>query len=427
MALARPSKGETDDDEKGLIASTIDLALTPIRPFVSRPALRTYLKTFLLLSTALVLFAAACTAYATFYWNYVPALGFEREAWLQFDDVHGAFPGTGGERGGGDELFKATVTHPWAEVDLREEVASQQGYDVVVEVTLPRTQGNREAGNWMLDVSLLAFPTRKSGDSEILARSRRPAIMTYRSSPTELVHRLASLPRSLVSTQQSEAETLVLPIFDQVSFPKGSTNLPSTLRLELQSPRRLEIYSVLVKFRARFRGLRWLMYNHRILSAFIFISAFWGVEVVVAGIVWLLIASKLGGRSGITSDEKPERRGRVKHEQDDDDDDGVVGMSDTERQFPTLSSQAPLRYRAVKDEGPGVVKIEAEEEISAQDLRDALPVGVEADDEDEDADLFLDSGIGTSLESSNTRPGGSVRKRRSRDRGPPGPVGDGEW
>ncbi|KAK6429679.1 hypothetical protein LTR95_014174, partial [Oleoguttula sp. CCFEE 5521] len=97
------------------------------------------------------------------------------------------------------------------------------------------------------------------------------------------------------------------------------------------------------------------------------------------------------------------------------------------RQFPTLSSQAPLRYRAVKDEGPGVVKIEAEEEISAQDLRDALPIGGEADDEDEDADLFLDSGIGTSLESSNTRPGGSVRKRRSYERGPPGPVGDGGW
>ncbi|OQO10665.1 hypothetical protein B0A48_03963 [Cryoendolithus antarcticus] len=424
MALT-PTKDETEDDEQGLIASTIDLALTPIRPFISRPALRTYLKTFLLLSTALVLFAAACTAYATFYWNYVPALGFEREAWLQFDDVHGTFADIRREGNGEAGLVKGTVTHPWAEVDLRGEVVSQQGYDVVIEVTMPRTQGNREAGNWMLDVSLLASPTRTSGDSEVLARSRRPAIMTYRSSPTELVHRLASLPRSLVSTQQSEAETLVLPVFDQVSFPKGTANLPSTLRLELQSPRRLEIYAVLVKFRARFRGLRWLMYNHRILSAFIFTSAFWGVEVVVAGIVWLLVASKLGGSSEKVHSSKTEQRGRIKHEHDDDD--GGVGMSDAERQFPTLSSQAPLRYRAVKVEGPGVVKIEAEEEISVQDLRDALPVGGEADDEDEDADLFLDSGIGTSLESSNTRPGGSVRKRRSKESGPPGPVGDGGW
>ncbi|KAK6401023.1 hypothetical protein LTR95_019239, partial [Oleoguttula sp. CCFEE 5521] len=317
MALT-PTKGETEDDEQGLIASTIDLALTPIRPFVSRPALRTYLKSFLLLSAALVLFGAACTAYATFYWNYVPALGFEREAWLQFDDVHDASVGTGRERESSHGQVQGTITHPWAEVDLRGEVVSQQGYDVVVEITMPRTQGNREAGNWMLDVSLLASPTRTSGDSEVLARSRRPAIMTYRSSPTELVHRLASLPRSLVSTQQSEAETLVLSVFNQVSFPKGSTNLPSTLRLELQSPRRLEIYSVLVKFRARFRGLRWLMYNHRILSAFIFISAFWGVEVVVAGIVWLLVASKFGGPSDNVHSGKTEQRGRVKHEYNDD-------------------------------------------------------------------------------------------------------------
>ncbi|KAK6400941.1 hypothetical protein LTR95_019249, partial [Oleoguttula sp. CCFEE 5521] len=336
MALT-PTKDETEDDEQGLIASTIDLALTPIRPFISRPALRTYLKTFLLLSTALVLFGAACAAYATFYWNYVPALGFEREAWLQFDDVHGTSARIGSEGKGAAGLEERIVKHPWAEVDLRGEVVSQQGYDVVVEITMPRTQGNREAGNWMLDVSLLASPTRTSGDTEVLARSRRPAIMTYRSSPTELVHRLASLPRSLVSTQQSEAETLVLPIFDQVSFPKGTANLPSTLRLELQSPRRLEIYTVLVKFRARFRGLRWLMYNHRILSAFIFISAFWGVEVVVAGIVWLLVASKLGGSSDKVHNGKTEPRGRIKHEHEDDD--GGIGMSDTERQFPTLSSQ----------------------------------------------------------------------------------------
>lgn len=91
------------------------------------------------------------------------------------------------------------------------------------------------------------------------------------------------------------------------------------------------------------------------------------------------------------------------------------GLSDTERTFPTYSRQPPLRYSSPK------VKEEKEEKGQIPDVPVA---GVDADDEDEDADfladepaplrggLHSDSGLGTSLESSGPRRE-AVRRRRS--------------
>jgi seipin len=130
------------------------------------------------------------------------------------------------------------------------------------------------------------------------------------------------------------------------------------------------------------------------------------VEMVFAGIAWAVLVAYLGPAFK-TEERKPMR---IKDEATSEDEEHAF-LSDTERTFPTLSNQQPLRFRSPE------IKEEKKEETPSAEVRlqDVPPLtSLEADDEDEDGDYFLDSGIGTSMESgSGSRPG-SMRKRRGR-------------
>lgn len=298
-----------------------------------------------------------------------------------------------------------------------------QRYDVVLELTLPRTQENVGAGNFMLEVNMHGpyekgssiMETVQAGiapgkqETAVLATSRRPAIMQYRSTVTELAHKLTELHWYLLGFRQ-EAEKLRISMFESVEFPKGWRNVPSTLKLEVQSTHRLQIYDAKAVFRARFRGLRWLMYNHRIISAIVFVSTFWTTEMVFAGLAWGLLTVILSkGPLELKAEEVHEVAERIKAEPEDDDDNEMPRLSDTERTFPTLTGQQRLRYQAKP-------RVKVEEEEPAVMVPEHVTKAAEADveDEDEDADFFLDSGLGTSLESSGPARRDSMRRRRGR-------------
>lgn len=385
------------------------IILKPFRIVLSKPALRAYLTTALIFITALFLLAAASTAYTLFYWSYVPRIGFSRDIHLQWDDVYPA----GQEHG----LGRAYNHFPHGTVSLEGDVVSAQAYDVKLEIELPRTRKNREVGNFMLDVSLLGstgiLDTLKDGlttsqyseAASVLARSRRPASLHYRSLPVEMLHRVTQLPWYLLGVRD-ESESLTIDVFERTSFARGSSSVPTALKLEVQSSERMQIYSAKAIFHARFRGLRWLMYNHRVISAVVFVGLFWGVEMVFAGIAWAVLIAYLGPAFK-TEEQRPVR---IKEEVTSDDEERGF-LSDTERTFPTLSNQQPLRFRSPE------IKEEKKEEDPSNGVRlqDVPPLtNLEADDEDEDGDYFLDSGIGTSMESGGGSRPGSMRKRRGR-------------
>lgn len=287
----------------------------------------------------------------------------------------------------------------------------------------------------MLDVSLLAaasplskartnlLTTVKEGltaptpgsEDHILARSRRPAILHYRSLPLELAHQMVHLPWYLLGLS-SETETLSIPVFERTEFPRG-TGAPEALHLEVQSTQRMQIYTARAVFRARFAGLRWVMYNHRILSGVVFVGVFWSVEMVFAGLAWVVLGAYLGGggRPGMVRIKQEEEEDGEGSEEEDEEENAF--LSDTERTFPTLSGQQPLRFRSPDST---VVKEEKVDDDGTVEMRledvPAATTALEADDEDDEGrrDYFMDSGIGTSMESgSGSRPG-SVRKRRGR-------------
>ncbi|SMR45832.1 unnamed protein product [Zymoseptoria tritici ST99CH_1E4] len=419
MALRKGKAMIEDDEEKeqhrSLIGAGVDLALRPVRPFLSRPAIRAYLTTILFALTAFLLLGLAITSYALFYWSYIPRIGFSRTVHLQFDHVLHR------------QHDPATINpFPHGTIKLTPDLVSAQGYDIMVEMTLPHTPSNRDAGNFMLEAKLYAsegiIPTVQANlapetsplpSTQALATSRRPALLPYRSRLVNLLQTVMELPY-YVFNFRSETTTLKIPLFDRVSFPRGWRNTPSTMHLEVQSAHTLQISSATVHFRARFSGLRWLMYNHRIISALAFITTFWMTELLFAGLAYGALAMYASSASDkpVKAELKAEvdsKTARIKQEAEDD---RPATLSDTERTFPTLSSQAPLHYTSPADM---FVKQEPAEDL---DVPEHVARAVEADDEDEDEDEafdFRDSGIGTSLESS----GGvgrkdSIRKRRGR-------------
>lgn len=237
-----------------------------------------------------------------------------------------------------------------------------------------------------------------------LARSRRPAILPYRSPIVDQLYKLTQLHWYLLGWR-SETDSLKVSMFEGVEFSRGWRNVPASMLVQIQSTNRMQIYSAKAMFRAKFRGLRWLMYNHRIISAVVFIGAFWITEMVFTGLAWAIGTGYFTPSDGAQAQESSqENRERVKTE-DEDEQNG--NLSDTERTFPTSSKQQPLRYQSPP------IKHEEDEEPVVLPEHTSRATEADDEDEDEDADVFLDSGIGTSLESSATRRD-SVRKRRGR-------------
>jgi seipin len=238
-------------------------------------------------------------------------------------------------------------------------------------------------------------------------------------------------------------------MFERVSFSRGYRNIPTALTLSLQTQPHsaipLQIYSAKILFRARFQGLRWFVYNYRIISWMLFSTIFYILTISSMAITWGLVsyfifpAKPLAQKTLKTESEEAEQSNghvskadssrKIKAEKEEDDsslDAALADMSDTPTQFPTLSKQMPLRFPVQpqrSDTGRSPIKREPEttghEPLAAATAEDA------ADDEEDDDDGLLvasvdndrravDSGIGTSMESENMVTGGLMKRRSSR-------------
>ncbi|KUL91950.1 hypothetical protein ZTR_01088 [Talaromyces verruculosus] len=223
------------EEEESIVWRTARVGFTPFRALFSKEARKTYLGAILFLSTSVALFCVAAVAYWVFYLNYVPQIGLTRVVHLQF----------------GDE-------HPWGVTSLRSDLASLQQYDVSVSLKLPRTPANLATGNFMLDLTLHSPPQTSivgiNTSTTLIAHSRRPAILTYTSPLVDTAHTLSRMPLYLIGWR--EAETLEVPMFENLEFARGWRNVPASLRLEIQSREQMQLYGAEVNFRAKFRGLR---------------------------------------------------------------------------------------------------------------------------------------------------------------------------
>lgn len=327
------------------------------------------------------------------------------------------------------------MSHPYGVAGIQKgTLASRQKYNVVVKLWMPRTDANLAAGNFMLDLQLLGpapapSPTLSDVSSgvevrhggEVLARSRRPAILTFRSAMVELGYRLVRLPWYLVGWGY-EAERVSVGMLEGFEFEKGWRNEPSAVRVEMQSSGILQVYGVRVIFTARFSGLRYLMHSHRLLSFFLFTTSFWSVSMTFLFLTWSFLTFLLSPTS--TSSPPPPLPAQPLDTKTPPD----FSLSDTSRTFPTFSQHPPLRYSASDSRVKREVKSEDHDDgrPRLEDIPPRTP-GDADDEEDEDVDFIVsypeppipeDSGLGTSLESGFEHRGGmSARSGRRGDGG----------
>ncbi|KAF7592501.1 hypothetical protein BBP40_012791 [Aspergillus hancockii] len=279
--------------------------------------------------------------------------------------------------------------NPWGTASLGSELVSLQPYDINIELELPRTPSNLAAGNFMLDLSLLSHPstsiiTGTNSSRYTISQSRRPAILTYASPLVDTASKLSLMPFYVFGWQR-EAEKLVVPMMERVEFSRGWRNLPESLRLEISSHGQMQFYKAKVEFRARFTGLRWMMYKWKITSFLIFSSLFWSICMTSASVAWVVLASLSSASSG-------GRELDVKKESDDE---------TTIKEEPSEENSSPLEAPSSSEKG----RLKREDEYEADDDESGGSPG------DRGVGLSEEVGSGTGLESAEAR---GAQRRRSR-------------
>lgn len=115
----------------------------------------------------------------------------------------------------------------------------------------------------MLDLSLLAPPASstalKSTDlsSDVLAHSRRPAILTYVSPIIDTANTISALPWYILGWR-SEKEVLEVSMFEGLVFARGWRNLPQSVKVVIEADEKMQFYETSIKIVAKFSGLRYL-------------------------------------------------------------------------------------------------------------------------------------------------------------------------
>ncbi|PLB53003.1 adipose-regulatory protein [Aspergillus steynii IBT 23096] len=360
--------GSTDgeiNEQPTLLSRAINTSAAFIQPLISKRAQKAYLGTLLLFLSAICMVVVSTIAYGIFYYKIIPQVGLERVVHLQFGDGH-----------------------PWGTTSLGSGLISLQPYDVSVELELPRTPSNLGTGNFMVDLTLIPGPSSPILDSanastDPFLRSRRPAILTYASPLIDTASKLSFMPFYVLGWQR-ESEKLQVPMMERIQFARGRRNIPDRLRLEIHSQQQMQIYKAKVAFRARFTGMRWLMYNWRITSFFVFTFMFWSTSMISASIVWIVLATF--ANSGTD--------GKVTVKKEDRDETRI-------KQEPLEESTSPLESSldTSNDQPERRVKKEKEYQVESQ-----------ADDESEGSPDKQTSGAGTGLESSGAQ--GVQRRRR---------------
>ncbi|KAL9096603.1 MAG: hypothetical protein Q9165_001090 [Trypethelium subeluteriae] len=352
---------EPEEDRRGILIIAKDALIAPFHIITSKPAQRAYLSTTLLLAASLLLFVSSIIAYFLFYTAYIPRISFSRTLHLQFPVSNPTL-----------EPSSHPATHPWpyGVAELHGEVVSQQPYDISLELWLPRSPGNLALGNFMLDLELLgataaSAPSPAShplhpdaplvagyrNESAVLARSSRPATLTYYSPVVDGVGVAAGLPLYAVGWKKEE-EKLEVGMMEGVEFRRGWGNVPRGARVVVRTDGsgggRLQVYGCEVKFVARFGGLRWFMYQHRILSFLFFTTIFWVVSQTTTLLAYLTLSRIIFPTTPTTRPVKHERPAPtpIKPDSDHDSDTSNPSLSDTSRTFPTLRHQSPLHFSA---------------------------------------------------------------------------------
>lgn len=386
-------------------------------------AQRTLVNLGLLIGTSLVLLPIAVVASILFFNNYLPDEVVTTPVYLQYGLVTLLLLRLCDSSRQQANNYLSSGLNPFGISTIpSSSLRTQQEYDVSVTLLMPRSPANMHRGNFMVALYLLdAGVVPPGGDQSqphippepyghfdgksILFSSRRPALMPYQDPLLSTASRVLFMAYHLLFAD-SQTCVLTVPMAERVELTK-STSLPASAYLEIQSGQSIETYHASITLTAQLRGLRWLMYHYRLPTFTAATFLFWTSEILFMTGAWLIWSGLL--RSGSIAESKTRRdtefsKSAVHAKREDGS--GMDELSDAPRTFPTYGNQAPLRYEPEVKEEPQ----------QNPRLEDIVPLGGEADDEEEDdarGSFRGDSGLGTSYSEGGS---GGIRRRSSHNR-----------
>ncbi|KAI0594156.1 hypothetical protein F4775DRAFT_575013 [Biscogniauxia sp. FL1348] len=275
----------------------------PFRAAVSPTAKRTYLSTVLFVGASLVLLGIAAIAYPVFYYNYVPKKVVSIPVHLQYN----------------------AALNPYGVASISPNLMLEQAYDVSVEFSLPRSPANLERGNFMVALyalrsthppanpAMLALPTSATMQEpaqnpyaqltpdKVVFASRRPVLIPYTDPLVSTTSRVMFLLyHALFAPAAAETAALAVPMGELVlaedDDPPPAGGGPLSLLLDVQAGQTLQVYAATVKLVARLTGVRWAMYNYRVLSFVVCTTVFWVSEMMSMALAWLVLGYLFAGR-----------------------------------------------------------------------------------------------------------------------------------
>ncbi|KAI1169944.1 putative adipose-regulatory protein-domain-containing protein [Nemania sp. FL0916] len=370
----------------------MEVIKAPYRLATSQAAKRMYVGTFLLVSTSLVLLSFAVIAYPVFYYHYIPEKVTSIPVHLQYN-------------AGND---------PYGIVPVSPDLMLEQAYDVSVHLTLPRSPANLARGNFMVTLYVLrSVPENPAltvstsapapmdlypqvSQDDVIFSSRRPVLIPYTDPLVTMASRVLFLLYHVVFARAAETVTLSVPMGELIEF---SAVRPLSILVDVEAGQTLQVYSTTLTLVARLTGLRWFMYNHRILAFVLGTAGFWLAELVFMALAWGLLAWVLSGREDRT-ESKSHGSG------------SGGGMYERMRQGDVIKYEPDVIEKSEFDDDDVDIKEETPELESEEETLDRLPRHAgDADDEGDSDDGHKAAGSGTG---SHHKESGQLRRRVSR-------------
>ncbi|KAG1382123.1 hypothetical protein G6F61_002553 [Rhizopus arrhizus] len=200
--------------------------LSPIFKIIFTPsAQRTYIKALASIILIISVLLSSFIAYVSFYRRYIPKRAHIEPIYFHYSKD--AFP----------QGYVYLPDHL---------LATDQAYDVSVQLYVPTSDINFNLGNFMVQLDLLLH------NGSLLTTSSRPAILRYQSSPQRILRVLAKVV-PLIIGWTDESQGINVPLMKGFIERK---NQPMThARITLSQPQ-LQLYKATLNIVADFHGLR---------------------------------------------------------------------------------------------------------------------------------------------------------------------------
>ncbi|KAI8985370.1 putative adipose-regulatory protein-domain-containing protein [Pilobolus umbonatus] len=274
--------------------------LSPIARVVLAPAAqRTFVKTTVLFMTISSIIVTSMVVYILFYHYYVPPVMHSHPVWFQYD--YGVTPKSSG---------------PHALIDIMQGIKKSghlrhdQHYDISVQLHVPTSDINFNIGNFMVHVQLQL----ENGTTVLSAK--RPSILRYQSPTQRILHVFAKALPLLVGLTE-ESQLITTKIIE--GFREHKSQPITKVAIDISNPR-IQIYDAKLLILANFRGLRYYMYYHYIITCILSTLLFSIIEIIFASVAWKTFGEQAWHRL-------EERTDQAIHEEDISD---KASITDTE-------------------------------------------------------------------------------------------------